>query len=38
MQEFDYGKFAWAMDPDGNKLEFWEPNDEVYASMADGGQ
>lgn len=35
MQEFEYGKFAWAMDPDGNKLEFWEPNDEVYAKMAD---
>ena len=35
IQEFEYGKFAWAMDPDGNKLEFWEPNDEVYANMAD---
>lgn len=20
------GKFAWILDPEGNKLEFWEPN------------
>ncbi len=20
-----HGKFAWIMDPDGNKLELWEP-------------
>ena len=23
--EYDYGKFAWARDPDGNKIELWEP-------------
>jgi predicted enzyme related to lactoylglutathione lyase len=22
------GKFAWIMDPDGNKVELWEPMDE----------
>ncbi len=27
-QEFEYGKFAWIMDPDGNKIELWEPVDE----------
>jgi catechol 2,3-dioxygenase-like lactoylglutathione lyase family enzyme len=21
----EYGKFAWIMDPDGNKIELWEP-------------
>ncbi len=21
----DYGKFAWLMDPEGNKIELWEP-------------
>ena len=24
-QDEEYGKFAWIMDPDGNKLELWEP-------------
>ena len=24
---FSYGKFAWIMDLDGNKLELWEPID-----------
>ncbi len=27
MQAFDYGKFAWILDPDGNKIELWEPID-----------
>ena len=22
----EYGKFAWIMDPDGNKIELWEPS------------
>jgi len=24
----DYGKFAWISDPEGNRIELWEPNDE----------
>lgn len=24
-QQFDYGHFAWLMDPDGVKIELWEP-------------
>ncbi|CAI8414479.1 MAG: Uncharacterised protein [Formosa sp. Hel3_A1_48] len=28
IQEFDYGKFAWIMDPDGHKIELWEPVDD----------
>ena len=23
--ESEYGKFAWVIDPDGNKAELWEP-------------
>ncbi len=22
--EMEYGKFAWVLDPDGNKIELWE--------------
>ena len=24
-EAFDYGRFAWVYDPDGNKIELWEP-------------
>ena len=27
LQEFSYGKFAHIMDPEGNKIELWEPID-----------
>lgn len=30
MQEFDYGKFGWILDNDGNKIELWEPKDEAF--------
>jgi predicted enzyme related to lactoylglutathione lyase len=25
VEEFDYGRFGWFIDPDGNKVELWEP-------------
>lgn len=25
IQDSEYGKFAWVMDPEGNKIELWEP-------------
>ncbi len=25
LEEFDYGKFGWIMDPEGNRIELWEP-------------
>lgn len=25
MDESEYGKFAWVLDPEGNKVELWEP-------------
>jgi len=28
IQSFPYGKFAHIMDPEGNKIELWEPLDE----------
>jgi catechol 2,3-dioxygenase-like lactoylglutathione lyase family enzyme len=27
---YDYGKFVHIMDDDGNKIELWEPVDEVF--------
>jgi predicted enzyme related to lactoylglutathione lyase len=24
-EDYDYGRFAWIMDPDGNRIESWEP-------------
>ncbi len=35
MEEFDYGKFAWILDPEGNKIELWEPNDPEYEKLAE---
>ncbi len=25
VQESEFGKFGWVLDPDGNKIELWEP-------------
>jgi len=25
IDDSDYGKFAWVMDPEGNKVELWQP-------------
>mgnify|MGYP003624520709 CR=1 FL=1 len=30
IEEFEYGKFAWILDPDGNKIELWEPIDSAF--------
>ena len=30
IEEYPYGKFGWIMDPDGNKIELWEPKDEGF--------
>ncbi len=27
-QEFEYGKFGWILDNEGNKIELWEPIDK----------
>ncbi len=36
IETFDYGKFVHLMDPEGNKVELWEPNDEEYDKLVDG--
>ncbi len=28
VQEEPYGKFGWVMDPEGNRIELWEPPEE----------
>ena len=33
---YDYGKFVHIMDPEGNKIELWEPVDHVFTAM--GGE
>ena len=30
-EEYEYGKFGWIMDPEGNKIELWEPIDGALA-------
>ncbi len=32
----EYGKFVHIMDPEGNKIELWEPVDEVFGKLGDG--
>jgi len=27
VEEYEYGKFGWIMDPEDNKIELWEPVD-----------
>ena len=37
MQAFDYGKFGWIMDPEGNKIELWEPVDQPLVDFEEQG-
>lgn len=36
IESFDYGKFVHILDPEGNKIELWEPVDTVYDGYVDG--
>jgi len=36
IEEYDYGKFAHIVDPEGNKIELWEPVDKVFTDLSDG--
>jgi len=36
MEEFEYGKFAHIVDPEGNKIELWEPVDKVFTGLYEG--
>jgi len=33
MEVYDYGKFGWILDPEGNKIELWEPIDTEFEKM-----
>lgn len=28
IEESEYGRFGWAMDPEGNRIELWEPPED----------
>lgn len=30
---YDYGKFVHILDPEGNKIELWEPVDQVFTDL-----
>jgi predicted enzyme related to lactoylglutathione lyase len=36
IEQFEYGKFVHILDPEGNKIELWEPDDEAYDKIVDG--
>lgn len=36
MQEEPFGKFGWIMDPEGNKIELWEPVDNEFTKLYKG--
>lgn len=36
IESYEYGKFVHIMDPEGNKIELWEPVDSVFTKM--GGE
>lgn len=36
MEVLDYGKFVHILDPEGNKIELWEPMDEAYDLIVEG--
>ena len=35
IEEYDYGKFGWILDPEGNKIELWEPVDHIFLDETD---
>lgn len=32
LQKHEHGKFGWIMDPEGNKIELWEPVDAEFTT------
>lgn len=33
IETYDYGRFVHILDPENNKIELWEPVDEVFTQM-----
>ena len=36
IETFDYGKFVHILDPEGNKIELWEPVNQVFTDFLKG--
>lgn len=36
IETYEYGKFVHILDPEGNKIELWEPHDEEYEKIIGG--
>lgn len=36
IETYEYGKFVHLMDPEGNKIELWEPIDSVFTKLYEG--
>lgn len=36
IESFEYGKFVHILDPEGNKLELWEPVDQAFTDSYSG--
>jgi predicted enzyme related to lactoylglutathione lyase len=36
IESYEYGKFVHLMDPEGNKIELWEPVDSSFTQMYEG--
>lgn len=36
IEKVEYGKFAWIIDPEGNKIELWEPVDSEFTKLYEG--
>ena len=36
IETYDYGKFVHILDPEGNKVELWEPVDQVFTDYSKG--
>ncbi len=36
IETYDYGKFVHILDPEGNKIELWEPIDDAFDRATEG--
>ena len=36
IETYGYGKFVHILDPEGNKVELWEPVDQVFTDYSKG--
>lgn len=36
IEEYEYGKFVHVLDPEGNKIELWEPIDSSFTELYEG--